>query len=323
MTIIRLGYAAMSNYIPHCSPSQTMTYTQFTKIKDREAAIRKLERIAISNLHNCWRLLIHNEESHIHFFRFSSRLIPLANHPELADWNFIEPLREELEKSKSFLTKHPGMRVDFHPEHFVIINSPDKEIYKASVKTLIMHYTLLKKMGIQPIHRCVLHIGGGYGNREQALEQFIENWSSLPVALQQMILLENDDTTFTISESLYLCEKLGIPSVFDYHHFLAHHNENENWDGQWERVIKTWKDSPLPPKMHISSPKSEKEFRAHADFINPEMFMDFLRKIKGSVRQLDCMIEAKKKDEALFTLIEQLKAFPEIEMIDKGSFSIR
>ncbi len=57
---------------------QTMTFAQFQKIHDRDEAIKKLERIAISNLHNCLRLLKHNKVHDIRFFRFSSRLIPLA-----------------------------------------------------------------------------------------------------------------------------------------------------------------------------------------------------------------------------------------------------
>ena len=58
--IVRLGYVAMSMEVKNASPSQTMTFTQFQKIGDREAAIRKLERISISNLQNTFRLLKHN-----------------------------------------------------------------------------------------------------------------------------------------------------------------------------------------------------------------------------------------------------------------------
>lgn len=50
MTIVRLGYVAMSVNLKNCSPSQTMTYAQFQRLKDREAAIEKLERISASNL---------------------------------------------------------------------------------------------------------------------------------------------------------------------------------------------------------------------------------------------------------------------------------
>ena len=77
-------------------------------------------------------------------------------------------------------------------------------------------------------------------------------------AIQKMIMLENDDTSFTLEDTLYLCEKLDIPLVFDYHHHLAHH-QNANWEVHWDRVIQTWRHSSLPIKMHISSPKSEKD----------------------------------------------------------------
>ena len=69
MTIVRLGYVAMSVELQHASPSQTMTYAQFEKLKNREAAIRKLERLAISNVENCLRLVRHNAANDIHFFR--------------------------------------------------------------------------------------------------------------------------------------------------------------------------------------------------------------------------------------------------------------
>jgi UV DNA damage repair endonuclease len=58
--IVKLGYVAMSVELQNASPSQTMTFAQFSKIKDREAAIRRLERIAESNIDNCLRLLKHN-----------------------------------------------------------------------------------------------------------------------------------------------------------------------------------------------------------------------------------------------------------------------
>ncbi|RFU68690.1 UV DNA damage repair endonuclease UvsE [Bacillus sp. V59.32b] len=322
MTLVRLGYVAMSMHLENCSPSQTMTYSQFSKIKDREAAIRKLERIANSNLENCLRLLRHNVAHDISFFRLSSKIIPLANHPELPRWDYLTPLKAQLAEIAAFLHNHPDMRVDFHPDHFVLLNTTDAETLKMSVKTLRMHRGLLKGMGIKPEHRCVLHVGGGYGDHEKALEQFIHNWGLIPETIQQMVMLENDDTTFTLSETLYLCEKLGIPLVFDYHHYLAHHPETESWETQWDRVIESWSHVKIPPKMHISSPRSKKEFRAHAQHVDSVMFLDFLQHVKGSVPQIDCMIEAKQKDDALFQLMEQLRTYKEIEVIDGGSFFI-
>jgi UV DNA damage endonuclease len=319
MTLVRLGYVAMSTQLQNASPSQTMTFKQFSQLNDKEAAIGKLERIANSNLHNCLRLLKHNVAHDIKFFRFSSKLIPLANHPELKGWDFINPLSEALGEIGHYIKEHP-MRVGFHPDHFVVLNTSDKDVLKNTFRTLDMHRALLKGMDVSSKHRCVLHVGGAYDDKEKALEQFIHNWGLTPRKLQELVILENDDTIFSASDTLYLCEKLGIPLVFDYHHHLANHQKE--WQEDWERIKDTWGNSPLPIKMHISSPRSEKEFKAHAEYVDPKMFINFLHEIKGSVKEIDCMIEAKKKDEALFRLVEDLKKEPYIEWIDEGSFSI-
>ncbi len=320
MTLVRLGYVAMSMQLQNASPSQTMTYKQFSQIQDREAALRKLERIAVSNIENCLRLLKHNQMHDIHFFRLSSKLIPLANHPELEDWNFLPPLKKVLKELGEYANSHK-MRIGFHPDHFVVLNGTDVDILKNSLVTLKMHEALLKLMNIPRQHRCVLHVGGAYEDKEKALEQFIHNWSLTPTSLQEMLILENDDTVFTVSETLYLCEKLGIPLVFDYHHHLANHTSD--WKTEWPRIVQSWEHSPLPLKMHISSPRSEKDFNAHSDYIDPNMFLEFLQHAKGSVDQIDCMIEAKQKDEALFKLVEDLQKESSIEWVDKSSFYIK
>ena len=323
MTLYRFGYVAMSMHVKNASPSKTMTYSQFSKPANRDAAVAKLERIASQNIHNCLRLLRHNEMHQIDFFRLSSKLIPLANHPELSDWHYIKALKRPLGEIKDFLKEYPKMRVDFHPDHFVVLNNKDKDILKMSLKTLQMHYHLLKGMGIDPMHRSVLHVGGSYENKLEALEQFICNWSYVPTPLQQMIILENDDKTFTLKDTLYLCEKLGIPSVFDYHHFLANHEPGATFEEDWPRVVQSWYGSKLPLKMHISSPKSEKDFRAHSDTIDLQMFWDFVEATKGTVEQIDVMIEAKLKDEALFQLMKDIKSEKKVQWVTATSFEIK
>ncbi|AGT32034.2 hypothetical protein M493_08800 [Geobacillus genomosp. 3] len=48
-----------------------------------------------------------------------------------------------------------------------------------------------------------------------------------------------------------------------------------------------------------------------------------MHEIKGTIQQLDCMIEAGQKDEALFQLVRVLKRYDEIEWIDGTSFSLK
>lgn len=320
MTTVRLGYVAMSMNVKNSSPSQTMTYTRFEQMGDRAAAIRKLERLAQSNIENCIRLLKHNVAHDIRFFRLSSRLVPLATHEALEGWDYLTPIKPLLAELGEFVQKH-DIRIDFHPDHFVLLNSPKENVFKESLKVLKMHYLLLKAMGIDPTHRCVMHVGGQYKNTDEALERFVTNWGEVPKQIQQMIMLENDDKSFHLQDTLYLCEKLGIPLVFDVHHHLAYHEES-NWAQHWERVVQTWTHSPLPIKMHISSPKSAEQFRAHADYIDSNMFTEFLQQIKGTVPHIDCMIEAKQKDNALFKLMKELKRIDTVEIIDGASFCI-
>lgn len=319
MTLFRLGYVAMSVNLKNASPSQTMTYKRFQEIVNEDAAIRKLERIAQSNIKNCLRLLKHNKAHEIEFFRLSSRLVPLATHLDLRKWNYVSGIKEELIELGSFAEAN-GMRLDFHPDHFVILNSPGKEIFDASLKVLRYHYLLLDQMGIDTTHRCVLHLGGRYKDKEKSLDRFIDNWYHVPNEIQKMVMIENDDTSYTLEDCLYVCEKLNIPQVFDIHHQLANHDE-KNWEEHWDRVVNTWSDSALPVKMHISSPKNEKEFKSHADYIDVDLFLEFVKKTNGSTEQIDCMIEAKQKDGALFNLADELKAHENIIMKSESSFT--
>lgn len=244
MTLFQLGYVAMSKILENASPSQTMTYSRFRTLSDEEAAIHRLEVIARSNLHNTLRLLKHNEAHDIKFFRMSSRLIPLATHEDLRGWRYITALKNDLKAIGDYAKAH-DMRVDFHPDHFVVINTREKEVFQRAMGVLKYHFLLLHAMGIDPTHRYVLHLGGRYQDREQALENFIENWALVPSSLQKMIILENDDKSFTLEDCLYVCEKLNIPLVFDLHHHLANHKD-EKWTNHWSRVLGTWKASPLP-----------------------------------------------------------------------------
>ncbi|SFG23937.1 UV-damage endonuclease [Halobacillus alkaliphilus] len=318
MTLYRLGYVAMSVNLQNASPSQTMTYKRFSAVRDREAAIRKLERLSQSNIQNCIRLLKHNKTHDIEFFRLSSRLVPLATHEALEKWDYLSAIKEDLSELGTLAAKW-GIRLDFHPDHFVVINSIDKEIFKTSMKVLKYHYLLLYQMGLDPTHRCVIHLGGRYQDKEKSLERFIDNWAFVPKGIQKMIMIENDDTSYTLENCLYVCEKLNIPLVFDIHHHLANY-DNEQWDSHWGRVLHTWSRSPLSVKMHISSPKSHEEFKSHADFVDVELFLDFVKQTTGSTDQIDCMIEAKKKDEALFVLVEELKKHPNVIMESESTF---
>lgn len=328
--IIRLGYVAMSTVVKNASPSKTMTATNFSKLPDREAAIRKLERIGAENLHNTLRLLRHNRAHDIMVFRFSSRLIPLIGHEMLGDWDPIPTLAAEFRELGNY-AKQSGMRVSFHPDHFTVLSTPKKDVLQKSVEDLERHSAMFHAMGLGMEAMCNIHVGGSYGDKEKAAGRFIQNFSALRPEIQGRITLENDDKTFNAGETLDIAEKVGAPMVLDIHHHAVNNNGEDAAD-LWPRIQKTWTrreseqlDSAavsLPPKIHLSSPKSESDPRSHADYVEVGPLMIFLRAIAPTTPRLDIMIEAKMKDEALFRLMEDLAKQEGVSVLDQASVQL-
>jgi UV DNA damage endonuclease len=318
--IVRFGYVAMSTLVQNASPSKTMTVTHFNQLLDREAAIRKLERIALENLHNTLRILRHNLAFHIQVYRFSSKLIPLFGHPMLADWDPYPVLAESFAAIGEFVRKHE-MRVSFHPDHFTVLSTPRADVLKSSVADLSRHVHMLNTMGLDKRAKCNIHIGGTYGDKPAATKRFIDQFSELESDVKARITLENDDKTFTAAETLSISEKLDTPMVLDIHHHQINHN-GESVTDLWQRISQTWASTDLPPKIHVSSPKNEKDLRAHADYVDVMFILEFLTSVAGTTPKLDVMLEAKMKDGALFKLMEELTGHQGVTILNEASVEI-
>lgn len=70
---VRLGYACITNCI-NDSSSSPYTYSEYLKDGD----IDKLDRVIISNLKSLNNIIDYNIKNNIHFYRISSKIIPLA-----------------------------------------------------------------------------------------------------------------------------------------------------------------------------------------------------------------------------------------------------
>lgn len=318
--IVRFGYVAMSVSVKNASPSKTMTATSFSKLPDREAAVRKLERLGAENLHNTLRLLRHNRAHDIRLYRFSSRLIPLIGHELLAGWEPIAALAAEFAEVGAY-AKRNGMRVSFHPDHFTVLSTPKPDVLRTSIEDLRRHTAMLEAMGLDETAKCNIHIGGTYGNKPKSMARFIEQFALLEERVRRRLTLENDDKTYTAAETLQACEQVGVPMVLDLHHHMVNH-EGEEAAELWPRIRDTWEGTSLPPKIHVSSPKSEKDPRAHADYVDPAPLLAFLREIAPVTPRLDVMIEAKMKDDALFRLVGDLRGEGGVELVDQASVRI-
>jgi UV DNA damage endonuclease len=319
--IIRFGFVAMAMSLKNASPSQTMTVSTFEKIIDREAALRKITRIASSNLMNSLRILRHAVASGVHVYRFSSKLLPLYGHELTAVWDYFRYLAKDLEEVGKFVKKNK-IRVSFHPDHYTLLNSPSQNIVARSIEDLIRHVQLFEAMGLDPQAKLVIHAGGGYQDKQRSLQRFIANWSLVPDQVRERMTLENDDRTFTAKETVQLCETVGIPMVLDIHHHKCNPAGTELRDLA-EPIFNTWQETGLQPKVHISSPKSETDCRSHHELINADDLLPFLDISRELNQDLDVMIEAKNKDEALFQLVKDLAKRPGFVQIDGGSFRYR
>jgi len=313
---IRLGYVAISLTL-NITASKTITYTNYKKLKETEKYI-KLDSLIKQNFKNLKQILKYNVRNNIHFYRLSHNIIPLATHKNV-DFDYITPYEKEWEKIGNIIKVY-NLRVDTHPDQFCVLNSTNKEIVKSSIKILEFHYNLFKAMKING--KTILHVGGCYNSKKEAIKRFINNFKKLDKNIQNMIILENDDKTFNINDVLYICEKLNIPMCLDYHHYKCN-NKNENIVDYLPRILNTWQNQNLNPKMHFSSPKNKKDFRSHSTYIDSNDFIKFLEIIEKFNQDIDIMLECKAKDEALFRLTRELKTKTKYLFIDETTIELK
>ncbi len=310
---VRLGYVAITKTLNSITSSSSLPYTIYKTLENKE---ERLHEVIESNLKDLKEIIIYNIKNNIHFYRLSSSMIPLATHNEVI-FDYITPYRELYEEI-GLLIKNSNMRVDFHPNQFCVLNSISNSIVKNTIEILDYHVRLLNSFHVDnPL--ILLHVGSSAGGKKASMTRFINNFNKLPVEIKNMIALENDDKVFMIEDVLEICEKLNIPCVIDYHHYICNHVENIEL--LLERVFKTWKTT---PKMHFSSPKSKlkKEFRSHHDYINVDDFIDVLNILKKYDKDVDIMLEAKAKDDALFKLVRELKYKTNYKFIDDTTFIV-
>ncbi len=306
---VRLGYACISKTLD-ITTSKTYTYTKYKETKDN----KKLEEIIEQNLHNLIETLKYNIKNNIHFYRLSSNIIPLATHKEV-NINYLDKYKKYYKTISNLINKN-NLRIDLHASPYCILNSTKKEVIENTMASLEYYYNLLNIMNIKN-KLVILHIGSNEFGKKNSLTRFINNFKLLPKHIQDIIAIENDDKTFTIDDCLSIREKINIKIVLDYHHFLCN-NTNNNIEDYLQEIFNTWKN--ITPKIHFSSPKNKKEYRAHNDYIEVESFIKFINICQKYNEDIDIMLEAKEKDEALFRLTRQLKYLTNYNFIDESTF---
>lgn len=312
---VRLGYVALSKALDDVTTSSTITYTNYI---NKNYNTSKLLEITKNNLDSLYEIIKYNVKNNFHFYRLTSKLVPLATHDKV-DFDYITPLLDEYKKIGKLINDN-NIRVDTHPDQYAVLNSMDRKIVKNTVEILEYHYKIMDAIGIKD-KIIILHVGSSACGKKASITRFINNFNKLPDHIKKCIAVENDDKVYNIKDVLELCHKINVPMVLDYHHFICN-NEKEDINDYLKEIIDTW-DGKLP-KMHFSSPKSKlkKEFRSHSDYINKECFIEFINILKKQDKDIDIMLEAKAKDDAISRLVRCLKYKTNYKFLDETTFII-
>lgn len=311
---IRFGFVSHALSIYEATPSRTMTFKRYSELADN---VRKeqLKALTLTNLRNTKRALMFCIAAEIPLYRFSSSLVPLATHPEV-NWDYLSPFKREW-RELGELVKKFRLRVSFHPGQYTLFTSTEQKIIDNTQTDLTYHYQMLEAMGLEKEGFINIHVGGAYGNKAKAVERFHQNFAKLDAAIKGRMTIENDDKTYTGEEALVIAEAENIPLMFDYHHELANRSEVP-YETFLQRALSTWSETGFPPKVHLSSPKSDKQYRNHADFVDVDYALPFLKACKKETDVLDVMIEAKQKDRAALQFIEEITKIRGIKRIAGG-----
>ena len=154
----------------------------------------------------------------------------------------------------------------------------------------------------------ILHLGGVFGDKAATLDRFRENYAKLPQGVKDRIVLENDDVSWSVHDLLPLCEELNIPMVLDFHHNNIIFDGSQIREGTkdimdlYPRILATWRRKNITPKMHYSEPTpaaiTGRQRRKH----NPRVAT-----LPPCPPDMDLMIEAKNKEQAVFELMRTFK----------------
>lgn len=285
-----------------------------TVFASRKMIIRSIEEHGIDilkekikqNLRDVLTMMDWNEENGIKVFRLSSELFPHKSNPKVVDYNFdfaLDLLREIGEKSKKY-----NQRLTFHPGQYNVVGTPNEKSFQQTINDLKYHADVLDLMELGEDSVMVVHGGGMYGDKDQTIKRWCENYMRLPENVRQRLVLENCEKCFSIEDCLAVSREINIPVVFDTHHYecycLMHPAEKYKPASEYiPEILESWKRRGEKPKFHVSEQGSGR-CGHHSDYI--EIIPDYLLEIPERYGiEIDIMIEAKMKEKAIMKLYEK------------------
>ncbi len=296
--VLRLGLCCMFQDQPIKFVNTTATAIGRMKRSD---ALIKLNRLCMENADALFASVKFCAANNIGCFRINSQILPIKTHPELgydvSDLPDGDEIIRRFKECGMFVRKHE-LRTCFHPNQFVVLNSPRADVVENSLRELEYHAEVSEWVEADVLN---IHGGGAYGDKQKALADFARNLDRLSPQARSRLTVENDDKTYTPADLLPLCRTTGIPLVYDVHHHRCHTDDLSIEEASSE-AIATWNREPM---FHISSPlegwdgpKPER----HHDFIDVNDFPKCWRRKTFTVE-----VEAKAKELAVAKLLTELK----------------
>ena len=295
---VRLGLCCQ--FVKEPIKFRTTTATGMMRLRRRDQ-LRRLAELGSINADELMASLKYCAQKGIGAFRVNSQILPLKTHPTagylVKELPCAEQIMARFRDCGAFAREH-DIRLSFHPDQFVVLNSPNPVTLSRSISELEYQAEVASWIGADTIN---IHGGGAYGDKSSALKRLERTIKKLPRAIRSRLTLENDDKIFTPADLLPVCLETGVPLVYDVHH---HRCLPDDWNVETatESACSTWKREPV---FHISSPLKGWRGLAperHHDYINPRDFPEAWRKLSVTVE-----VEAKAKELAVLRLMRQLE----------------
>jgi len=278
---------------------RTTTATATAKLS-RPAALKKLAHLCRHNGESLMEAILFCAAKGIGAFRVNSRILPLKTHPDLG--YSVSDLPEgkaivALFEACGAMARKKDIRLTFHPDQFVLLSSPRDDVTIRSIEELEYQAEVADWIGADVIN---IHGGGAYGHKAAALRRLAKNFKRLSSGVRRRLTLENDDRIYTPSDLLPICDRLGIPFVYDIHHHRCLADEEGDFKEASEvtrLAMATWDREPL---FHLSSPRGGWDSphpHYHADMIRPGDLPLHWRDLDVTID-----VEAKAKERAVLRL---------------------
>ena len=300
-----IGYACLNIGTPN---------TNIRSVMQKNATPEKLTEVTTHNLAALEKMIDYNRKNNIQLFRISSDLIPFGSSPvnALPWWD----IHAEAFQHIGAKIRKAGIRVSLHPGQYTVLNSPTEDVVQRAIADLIYHDKILTALGADHTNKIVLHVGGIYGDKKEALQRFEQNFRRLPEPVQKRLIIENDDRLYNIEEVLKLANQLQIPAVYDNLHHAINPPPIGKDDRHWiAEAKKTWKAADGNQKIHYSQQAPRKRPGAHTDKIDLETFLTFHDQLED--KQIDIMLEVKDKNLSAIKCQNATTAAPKPVLLEK------